>query len=257
MRTILLIISYTGTHFSGWQKQLKNNAENARTVQGEIEKALAIIHKERIELFGSGRTDSGVHATGQAAHFLTPIETMPAKKFIPALNSILPQDIRIMNAQEVSARFHARFCASKRTYHYRLYCGSQLPAYESGRCWHIRHYPNIKKLNHMLLSFHGECDCTSFSAAGDSNESKSRYIYAAQFFYENDILIFEISANAFLWKMVRTIIGTLIELDKKDAPDDAFMKIVHAKDRNAAGMTAPPYGLFLHDIYYPNDILNP
>ena len=110
MRNILLTISYDGTNFCGWQKQ-----ENQRTVQGEIEKALEIVHKTKIDLHGSGRTDSGVHAAAQAATFFSPIDSIPIENYPLALNSYLPKDVRIMNAAEVDEAFHARFSATRRT----------------------------------------------------------------------------------------------------------------------------------------------
>lgn len=251
MRNILLIISYTGTLFSGWQKQIKNGVETARTVQGEIEKALSRIHKHPIELIGAGRTDAGVHASAQAAHFITSLHTMYTENFIRALNSMLPRDIRIMAAREVPPDFHARFSAIKRTYRYRLYCPTQMPPWEDGRCLHLRRYPDIHHLNRMLLHFHGERDCTAFSAAGDMSKSKSRYIYNAHFFYQGNTLLFEITANAFLWKMVRSITGTLLQLEKNNMPENSFEEIANSKIRRRAGPTAAPHGLFLHSIEYP------
>ena len=118
MRNILLTISYDGTDFCGWQRQEKHGKESERTVQGEIEKVLHKIHKQKVDLHGSGRTDSGVHAFGQAANFFSPIDSIPAKNYIKALNTFLPQDIRILDAKEVDQDFDSRFSATSRIYRY-------------------------------------------------------------------------------------------------------------------------------------------
>lgn len=255
-RTILLTISYDGTHFHGWQKQLAHGTERFRTVQGEIERALERLHKHPVELFGSGRTDAGVHACGQAAHFVTDIARIRPECFVPALNSSLPQDVRIMEAVQVSDLLHARFSAQERTYRYFIRCGKTAYAHQLPYCWHIRRMPDIDCLNDMASILSGELDCTTFSAAGDQSKSKSRYLYAARFFmHEEDCLVFEISANAFLWKMVRSITGTLIRYEQQHCTKKDFEQALKKKDRSAAGETAPPQGLFLWSIRYPDTLL--
>lgn len=244
MRNILLIISYDGTNFSGWQKQKKT-----RTVQGEIEKALEKIHKMPTAIQGSGRTDAGVHATGQAATFLSPVDSMPAEKYQVALNSMLPKDIRIMDAKEVPESLHARFSATKRTYRYFIHCGETAFAHQSLYVWSIRHHPDINKLNRMASCLKGEIDCTTFSAAGDMSLSKFRYLYNAVFFTQGDLLVFEISANAFLYRMVRSIVGSLIHFEKNN-DEDYFEKVLKSKDRKLAGPTAPNTGLFLWNVSF-------
>ena len=146
-RNILLRVSYDGTHFHGWQKQLQHGKESFRTVQGEIERALALLHKHPVELFGSGSTDAGVHACGQAAHFFTDIARIKPDRFVPALNSALPQDVRIMEATHVSDNLHARFSARSRTYRYFIRCGKTAFAHKLPYCWHIRREPDINLLN--------------------------------------------------------------------------------------------------------------
>ena len=257
VRNILLRISYDGTRFHGWQKQLHQGKEVFRTVQGEIERALAVLHKHPVELFGSGRTDAGVHACGQAAHFFTDIARIPSESFIPALNSILPKDVRIIEAAQVSPLLHARFSARSRTYRYFIRCGQTAFAHQLPYCWHIRHEPDIEVLNRMADVLTGELDCTAFSAAGDQSKSKSRYLYGARFFFDGDCLVFEISANAFLWRMVRSITGTLIRLEQRKGCKDDFERILRSKDRRNAGETAPPQGLFLWSIDYPAELLMP
>lgn len=256
-RNILLTVSYDGTDFCGWQRQDdKTGNEAERTVQGEIEKALFKIHKEKTDLHGSGRTDSGVHALGQTANFISPIDSIPAENYIRALNAFLPEDVRIIDSKEVPPDFDARFNATSRVYRYFI-CPSDTTSADNMRyTWVVKNYaPNLEKLNHFASCLRGELNCASFAASGDLSVSTNRYIDNACFFMQkdkwgNDLLVFEIEANAFLWKMVRTLTGTLINLDKDNAPDDAMEKILLAKDRTKAGITAPPQGLFLYKIKY-------
>lgn len=256
-RNILLTISYDGTDFCGWQRQdTKEGNEASRTVQGEIEKALEKLHKQKIILYGSGRTDSGVHALGQAANFISPISSIPEKNYINALNAFLPSDIRILDSKEVPQDFNSRFNATSRVYRYFMSFGQVSPASNSRFCWHIKNYePHIEKLNYFASCLRGELDCTSFAASGDMSVSNNRYIDDAHFFLQkdiwgNDLLVFQIEANAFLWKMVRTLTGTLINLDKTNASENAMKEILEAKDRTKAGFTAPPNGLFLYKIKF-------
>ncbi len=257
MRNILLTISYDGTDFCGWQRQDDVNGQEAnRTVQGEIEKALEKIHKEKITLHGSGRTDSGVHALAQAANFFSPIDSIPAKNYIRALNAFLPKDIRIINSEEVPQDFDARYSATSRVYRFFISNNDSLPANNSRFVWIVKNYePDLQRLNHFASCLKGEIDCASFAASGDLSVSTCRYIDNAHFFMQkdiwgNDLLVFEIEANAFLWKMVRTLTGTIINLDKENAPLDSMQKILEAKDRTKAGVTAPPEGLFLYKIKF-------
>ncbi|MCQ2591539.1 MAG: tRNA pseudouridine(38-40) synthase TruA [Treponema sp.] len=257
MRNILLTISYDGTDFCGWQRQDDNGGGEAeRTVQGEVEKALEKMHKQKVPLYGSGRTDSGVHALGQAANFYSPIETIPPQNYIRALNAFLPTDVRIMDAKEVPESFSARKSATSRVYRYFISYGNTVAANNSRFSWNVQKYePNLSRLNHFCQCLKGELDCSSFAASGDESVSNNRYIDDAHFFIQKDIwgqnlLVFQIEANAFLWKMVRTLTGTLINLDKNQAPWDSMEKILLAKDRTKAGVTAPPTGLFLYEIKF-------
>ena len=257
LSNILLTISYDGTDFCGWQRQDdKDGGEANRTVQGEVEKALEKLHKEKITLYGSGRTDSGVHALGQAANFYTPIDSIPAENFVRALNAFLPDDVRILDSCEVEEDFNARKSATSRMYRYFISLGNAVTADNARYSWFVPNYePNLERLNKYCECLKGEIDCASFAASGDDSVSTNRYIDGARFFIQKDIwdkdmLVFEIEANAFLWKMVRTLTGTLINLDKTDAPEDSMKKILDSRDRTKAGVTAPPTGLFLYKIKF-------
>ena len=147
MRTIKLLIAYDGTDFCGWQKQRSKAADDPRTVQAVIEAALKQMHHHPVALTGSGRTDSGVHAAGQAAHFHTDIARIEPCRFTPALNGLLPPDVRILEASESSADFHARFDARMRTYRYFFICGRQALPHESRYALQLWRHPRIDLLN--------------------------------------------------------------------------------------------------------------
>ena len=231
MRNILLTISYDGTDFCGWQRQDSAEKKNVfRTVQGEVENALEKLHKMPVTLYGSGRTDSGVHAVAQKANFFSPIDSIPVEKYVCALNTFLPQDIRITESCEVPEDFNARLSATSRIYRYFL-TPKNILANNNRFSWFVNYEPNIERLNNYCKCLSGEIGQNSFP---DGKE----------------IVVFEIEANAFLWKMVRTITGTLVNLDKNNAPEDSFQKILEAKDRTKAGATAPAKGLFLYDIKF-------
>lgn len=257
MRNILLTISYDGTNFCGWQRQDHTEIKNrVRTVQEELEIALSRLHRQNIALYGSGRTDSGVHALAQAANFFSPIDSIPAKNYVRALNSLLPHDIRITDSVEVPENFSARTSATSRIYRYFISPRGNIDAFQCRYSWCVPYIPNIENLNSMCACLKGEIDCTSFCASGDESLSMHRYIEQAHFFEypsypaSNPLIVFEIEANAFLWNMVRTITGTLIGLDRKSAPTDSMQKILAAKDRRKAGETAPAQGLFLYKVRF-------
>ena len=245
MRNIKLLISYDGCDFSGWQAQ-----KDRRTVQETIEKALEKMHKKSVTLIGAGRTDSGVHALGQTAHFHTDIKNMSADRFVPALNGLLPQDIRVLHSEEADLDFHARFNAKSRTYRYQIICGRRAFPQELRYNLQLWRRPDIELLNEYARFLRGEMDCSLFAAQGDKSLSKHRYLFSAYFFIERDSLIFEITANAFLWKMVRSIVGTLLFYEEKSLLPEDFKKIIAEKDRSLAGPTAPPQGLFLWKVVY-------
>lgn len=258
MRNILLTVSYDGTSFCGWQRQDKSDGgKPVRTVQGEIEKVLEKIHKVKTPLQGSGRTDSGVHAVRQAANFFSPVDSIPAEKYVLAMNSLLPDDIRILESKVVDENFSSRFSATSRSYRYFIIPGHNALASQMPFAWDIGHEPDIDKLNKMASCLKGELDCAAFAASGDESQSTFRFINDAHFFYQDlypcgRALVFEITANAFLWKMVRSIVGSLIYFEKdKDA--DYFKQVLESRDRSKAGPTAPPQGLFLWNVSFDGE----
>ena len=247
-RNIKLIIAYDGTEFHGWQRQ-----ESGRTVQEEIEKALEKIHGRPVNLTGSGRTDSGVHAKGQAANFYTDNDSIESERFVPALNSLLPHDVRILESCEAPNDFHARFSAKARLYRYQFLCRAPLP-HESRYYLRLRRYPSLKLLNAYGRLLSGETDCSIFAGAGDTalieGKSRNRYIYRAYFYIEKDSLVFEICANAFLRNMVRSVAGTFLHYEETETPPEKLRKIIASGERSLAGPTLPPHGLFLWKVEF-------
>ncbi len=254
MTNILLTLSYDGTDFCGWQRQDNCDGSQAfRTVQGEIEIALEKMLKQKIKLYGSGRTDSGVHAKAQAANFFSPFDSIAEKNYLRALNGLLPNDIRIHEAKKVKDDFNSRFSATSRVYHYFIQCDCVPLASRTRYVWAIPHKPDIEVLNSMCSHLKGELDFKTFQASGDQSLSTKRFINAARFFwdpFDENILVFEIEANAFLWKMVRSLTGTLITMEKNGKSADDFKAVLDSRDRSRAGLTAPPQGLFLWKINF-------
>ena len=245
VRRIKLTLAYDGTNFCGWQIQ-----KNDRTVQQVLQDALTTLHKYPVSVSGSGRTDSGVHALGQVAHFDTALASIPPEKFIPALNSLLPEDVRVRRSIEVSKTFHARFHAAEREYRYYISLVSDNNPFTRPFTHTVIALPDIGLLNKYAQTIEGIHDFTTFSAAGDASESKIRAISSAVFFMENGKLIFRIKGNAFLWRMVRSLVGTMLELGQKSVSSVKMQEILKAEDRQYAGTTAPAKGLFLHRIRY-------
>ncbi|OQX28638.1 MAG: tRNA pseudouridine(38-40) synthase TruA [Spirochaeta sp. LUC14_002_19_P3] len=244
-RNIALVISYDGTEYAGWQRQ-----NNQRSVQETMETALADLHGVPTALTGAGRTDAGVHALGQAGNFFTAMDTIPDWQFRDALNARLPRDIRILKSREVPESFHARRCASGRHYEYHIAEGRSCPAHFARFLWLVPRLPSLRLLNEMAGAVCGSHDFTAFTAAGDSSLNFTREIYHAVFLSEGPRTLFRIHGNAFLWRMVRSLLGTLLDTALRGGGKQAIQGILEAKDRGAAGPTAPARGLFLSKVDY-------
>jgi tRNA pseudouridine38-40 synthase len=244
-RWIKLVLSYDGTDFSGWQRQALD-----RSVQGEIEEALGKMHRHRVALAGSGRTDSGVHARAQAASFITDIDSIPAYKFTLALNALLPPDVRVLSSEEARPGFHARFDARFRTYRYFILPRAEALPTDRRYAWIVDRRPDIARLNRMCACLRGELDFTAFCVPRDSSKTRSRYVDSAFFFAEGRFIVFEITANAFLWRMVRSLVGSLVEWDQGGADEETLLRALESRDRGSAGVTAPAEGLFLWNVGY-------
>jgi len=248
-RNIRLELSYDGTDFAGWQRQ-----SGDRSVQGELEAALARMHGRPVGVVGAGRTDSGVHAMGQVANFYTDIASIPAGKFVPALNRLLPRDVRVLSARDADIDFHARYDARVRRYRYFVVCGQSDP-FRLRYAHQLFRRPSVAALDAMAALLVGENDFTTFSSARDRSANRSRYVHDASWRWEGGALLFEVAANAFLWRMVRSLVGSMLhyEAASRGSPDAARARMADAlgsRDRGAAGPTAPACGLFLWNVEY-------
>ncbi len=244
MQNYLLRIEYSGENYSGWQVQ-----PNIATIQGEIVKALKIIFKTDINLIGSGRTDAGVHALGQAANFKIEKE-FDLYKIRHSLNSILPDDISISTIEKVSEEFHSRFDATKRSYLY-IFTKEKTPffknfAYNYSPVFNL----DLTQLNEISNLLLGKHDFTSFSKKKTDTENMVCDISLAKWRRVKNKIIFRIDGNRFLHGMVRTIVGTVLEIAEKNKPTDEIIKIINAKNREVAGRSVPAKGLFLLDVKY-------
>ncbi|MGP1438832.1 MAG: tRNA pseudouridine(38-40) synthase TruA [Treponema sp.] len=253
-QNVLLKVSYDGSNFNGWQKQKKDGVALGGTVQEALEKALEGLHGFAINTVAAGRTDSGVHAREQGVNFFTNIKSIKEKQFPFAINSFLPYSIRVMSSHFVKDDFSARFNALSRTYRYFIFCGQKIYPHQIPYCHHIRKMPSINKLNRLASVLYGENDFSVFASSKDASISKSRYIKNAIFFIEGDYLVFEICATSFLWRMVRSIVGTILEYEKKGFDENDLKTAIIKKNRKLVGATAPSKGLFLWSVEYPQDI---
>jgi tRNA pseudouridine38-40 synthase len=245
MRNIKLTIEYDGKDFNGWQKQTSK-----LNIQGTIEQAIKIITGEDVDLMASGRTDSGVHALGQVANFKTN-SNIPIEKLAIAINSNLKKSIRIIKAEEVDEKFHSRLTCKRKTYRY-VINNSEIPsAIYRNLETHIPQKLNIEKMKEAVKYFEGEHDFKSFKASGTSSKSSVRTIYKAEVIeMPNNRIYIELTGNGFLYNMVRIIAGTLVDVGIEKINPEDIKKIIEAKDRNNAGKTLQPQGLFLVNVEY-------
>ena len=244
MRNIKLTIEYDGKDFNGWQKQ-----PNKLNIQGNIEKVISEITKEEIELIGSGRTDAGVHAIGQVANFKTN-SNIPIKKFAIAINSRLKKSIIIKKAEEVPERFHSRYNCKKKTYRYIINNSDMGSAIYRNLEYNIKMPLNLENMKKASKYFEGEHDFSAFKASGTSSKSSVRTIYSADVKKENERIIIELTGNGFLYNMVRIISGTLVEVGLGKIRPEEIEDIIDSKNRQMAGKTLPPYGLYLLEVNY-------
>ncbi len=244
MRNIKLTIEYDGREFNGWQKQ-----PNKLNIQGNIEKVISDITKEEIEIIGSGRTDAGVHALGQVANFKTN-STIPIEKFAIAINSRLKKSIVIKKAEEVDERFHSRYNCKQKTYRYIINNSETGSAIYRNLEYNIKNHLDVEKMQEASKYFVGEHDFSAFKASGTSSKSSVRTIYSAKVEKEEERIIIELTGNGFLYNMVRIISGTLVEVGLGKIKPEQIPEIIQSKNRQNAGKTLPPYGLYLVEVNY-------
>ena len=239
-----MIIEYDGTNYVGWQTQL-----NGLAVQEVIEKAISEVTGETLRIEGSGRTDSGVHAVAQVAHFDTDAR-MAADKFAIAINTHLPSDIRILYSEEAPTDFHSRFSAKRKEYRYAIQLGPHARVFESRTSLHVHYDLDIQLMEHAARQFLGEHDFRAFMSTGTTIENTIRTIYKSEWSRIGDLLLYNVAGNGFLYNMVRIMVGTMLEIGMHKSETNCIVSAFETLDRNYAGSTAPAHGLTLYRVSY-------
>jgi tRNA pseudouridine38-40 synthase len=245
MSRFFITLAYNGKNYVGWQIQ-----PNGESVQEVVQNALSIILRGEIVLVGAGRTDAGVHARKMVAHFDWNGIAFDPNDLVFKLNGFLPRDIAVYAIREVDARAHARFSASSRTYKYFITLRKDPFLFDLK--YRIFYTPDIEKMNCCAQILKEYADFTSFSKL--HTDVKTNFCNITDAYWERVgeyDLVFTITADRFLRNMVRAIVGTLLEVGRGRLDENDFRRIIEAKDRRSAGTSAPGYGLYLHDIVYP------
>jgi tRNA pseudouridine38-40 synthase len=237
-----LIIEYEGTRYRGWQEQI-----NARTVQGELRKAAEGFLDGQVEIIGSGRTDAGVHALWQVAH-LRSSKSVSAFHLKQAINDRLPADINVLEAAEVGSRFHARHHAEERFYLFQI--ATQRTAFGKPFVWWIKDRLDIRKMSEATESFMGRHDFSIYREKDEEPSSALVEVSCSELRAQGNLILFRMGASHFLWKMVRRIVGVLVEVGRGNVAPRQLDRLTSA---DVARLTAPPSGLFLEYVRYSGD----
>jgi len=241
--TVRLEIEYDGAGFRGWARQ-----PGLRTVQGELETALETVLREPVELTVAGRTDTGVHALGQVASFQTSAD--PPEDLTRRLNGLAPDDVAVTGARVVADGFDARRDAEARSYRYRLLARSAPSPFEQGKSLWWPHHIDRKALEACAAALQGTHDFTAFTPTQTDHVRFERNVLAASWTQEEDILSFQITADAFMRNMVRILVGTMLEASSGRRTVENFTQLLQGAIRSEAGDTAPPHGLYLESVGY-------
>ncbi|MBW2040159.1 MAG: tRNA pseudouridine(38-40) synthase TruA [Deltaproteobacteria bacterium] len=245
MRNIKLTIEYDGTAYHGWQVQ-----PGLRTIQGVMREKIAQITQGKVNLIGAGRTDAGVHALGQVTNFHTE-SNIDLTSLQKGLNSLLPADIVVRGAEEVEERFNARFSANSKVYEYHILNQPYPSAIWRNFAWFIPHGLDLSPMMRCGSVLVGTHDFSSFRASGDESRHSIREVLRLEIErQEGNLIVVVMEANAFLREMVRSIVGTLVDVGRGKISPAEFEEIFQAHDRRRAGMTAPAHGLFLVEVKY-------
>lgn len=250
MRNLKVTLSYDGADFSGWQVQ-----PDATTVQGTLTSAIGRITGEKVLPQGSGRTDAGVHALAQVMTFVTE-SSVPTGNFVKALNDILPGSVRVLEVKEAAPEFHARHSTRAKTYRYRIYRESICPPFLARYVWHFPYPLNEDAMGQAAKLVAGEHDFTSFAAVDpergreDAAVSNVRKIFDSSWERLGDELVYTVRGSGFLHHMVRNLVGTFILVGKGTLHVEDVTRILEARNRSAAGATAPASGLYLVNVEY-------
>ena len=249
---IRILVAYDGTDFFGWQKQPNTH----KTVQGVLETILSKIYNQKITVIASGRTDRGVHALNQWAHFELPPD-LDHSKLQYKFRRMSPDSIVVKKIETVPADFHAQISAVSKCYKYRLISGTQLNPFQNRYTFQPGRLVNLEYLQKLAPLLLGEQDFTSFQSQGTPVNSTVRHILISRWIKRNSgLLEYQIQGSGFLKQMVRNIVGTMLKLEQLQAPSDEFSQILEAKDRGRAAAPAPPQGLFLTSVQYPKSLDN-
>ena len=244
MVNIHIIVAYKGTHYAGWQRQ-----PNGVTVEEKLREAIFALTGKWVTVYGSGRTDAGVHARGQSANFHTDC-AIPPERFALALNTKLPPDIRVKSSRAVPERFHSRFDARGKRYIYQMYLDKIGDPFLSDLVWQVDRPLEISRMKQAAAYFVGTHDFAGFMAAGSAVKDTVRTIEAIDFSQNGSLLTLAFTGTGFLYNMVRIITGTLAEVGWGKIDPEAIPGIIAAGQRERAGMTAPAQGLFLDEVFY-------
>lgn len=247
MRNVRLLIEYEGTHYAGWQWQ-----KNEKTVQETLSKAVVQVIQEPVKIYGASRTDSGVHALGQVANFKT-TSPIPSERLIHAINFYLPHDITVKGAADVPESFHAQYDALSKIYRYTIFNDWIRTSLNRNFCYICGLLLNADKMHDAAQHLIGTHDFTSFTTNALQEKNRIRTIERLEISREGKYLCFTVEANGFLYNMVRTIVGTLIEVGRGKMRAENMKDILHAKNRKLAGPTAPAKGLCLIEVKYNHD----
>lgn len=246
-RRYALRIEYDGTRYSGWQAQ-----SHARSVQIALSRAVSVVADSRVDCVGAGRTDAGVHATGQVAHFDTSAQR-DVRSWLLGINSNLADDISVQWVAAVPDRFHARFSALSRSYRYTILNQPVRSPLARDRAWWVREPLDVTAMRNALGALVGQHDFTSFRAAACQANNPVRTVSQLEIETQGPWLVLDCRANAFLHHMVRNIVGSLVRIGCGDHGSAWLAEVLAARDRTQAGMTAPAHGLCLTAVEYPTD----
>jgi len=241
-----LTIAYDGTRFAGWQIQAKDD-----TVQSLIEKAITTLWGERYHLYGSGRTDAGVHALGQIANFQAPVKFKDLNELRRALNHNLPEQIRILGCKEVPEEFHARFTCKGKEYLYRIYNEEVMDPFEHMKAFHQPMSLDFKAMKEAQQHLMGTHDFSSFASnPGYARTTMVRTMQSVSLQQEGSLVSLRFRADGFLYRMVRNLTGALIKVGRGRITASEFKGILEACKRSEAPQTAPSHGLYLYKVFY-------
>ncbi|MFC1594698.1 tRNA pseudouridine(38-40) synthase TruA [Candidatus Omnitrophota bacterium] len=247
MRNIKLTIQYQGTRYNGWQVQRKQ--KTSKTIQAVIEQALKQVLRENISIVGSGRTDSGVHAAAQVANFKTNTK-LPLPQIKKAVNAVLPGDIAVRRVGQVPIEFHARFDATSKLYRYTILNAYEKTVFDRDYYYCCPYALDLGLMRKEAKALVGKHDFKSFQAAGKVEKNSVRTIHSIKITKKGSFLYFDLAADGFLHKMVRSIVGTLIDIGRGRFSKGSMNRIIRAKNRKNAGETLPSKGLCLVEVKY-------